>query len=176
MENRLWLSTKATLWQANYLCDVCKRTFARSDMLTRFIIIIIKSWLCRQWWWWWHQWYLMTMTMIQDNGDSISGTCDFTPVSSLTLARSAARWIQKMLTRSNMCPLPWRLRLSSKTIRDLEVAGFFAKRPPFHPPKNAHRRKTLQMPVLPVFRLQEGHDHQVWSLCQDSFSHSRNSG
>ena len=22
-------------YQANYLCDVCKRTFARSDMLTR---------------------------------------------------------------------------------------------------------------------------------------------
>ena len=48
MENRLWLSTKATLWQANYLCDVCKRTFARSDMLTRFIIIIIKSWFAQQ--------------------------------------------------------------------------------------------------------------------------------
>jgi len=34
-------------------------------------------------------------------------------------------------------------------------------RPPFHPPADPHRGEAVQVPLLPLQRLQAGHDHQT---------------
>ena len=43
----------------------------------------------------------------------------------------------------------------------LPCAGVQQVGPPLHPPAHPHRREALQVPLLSLQRLQEGHDHQV---------------